>query len=184
MPALLPWIERTFDFSYPVEWYPDIVERFRGLPARVEDRVRLLPAAVLTRSDGHGWTIQEKIGHLLSLEPLFDGRIDDFLEGLPMLRAADMTNAGTHAAGYNRRPIGEVLAALRAARQHQAARLDGLGAAAFSRVSVHPRLKRPMRLVDAVCFCVLPRRLPHGEDGGTGPNFHVRLKPVTTGNHD
>ncbi len=152
MPALIPWTQRSFNFAYPVEWYPDIVERFRGLPARVEDRVRSLPAAALTRSDGKGWTILENIGHILSLEELFDGRIDDFLAGKPILRAADMSNASTTAAGYNSRPIGEVVGALRRARESQAAKLDSLGLSDFARVSVHPRLQVPMRLVDAVSF--------------------------------
>ena len=28
--AKLPWVERTFTFDFPVEIYPDVVERFRG----------------------------------------------------------------------------------------------------------------------------------------------------------
>src|SRR6185295_5036408 len=52
-----PWIERKFTFDFPVGKHPDIVERFRGLPARVEERVRGLTAAQLTWNDG-GWSIQ------------------------------------------------------------------------------------------------------------------------------
>lgn len=149
--ARVPWFERTFSFEYPVGVYPDVVERFRGAPARVEERVRGLPPAVLTRSDG-GWSIQENIGHLLDLETLFNGRIEDFLSGAPTLRAADLTNRATHEAGHNRREIGEITRAFRREREAAAARLDGLQEADFARVSVHPRLKVPMRLVDAVSF--------------------------------
>ena len=151
MPAKLPWIQRSFTFDVPVEIYPDVVERFRGTPARVEDRVRGLSRAALTRSDG-GWSIQENVGHLLDLEAVFGGRIDDFLAGKAVLRAADITNRVTNEARHNEREIGELLGAFRREREGQAARLEGLSAGEFSRVSEHPRLKQKMRLVDAVAF--------------------------------
>jgi uncharacterized damage-inducible protein DinB len=148
---LWPWIERRFTFDFPVGKYPDLVERMRGLPARAEDRVRGLTRKQLTWSDG-GWSIQANLGHLLSLEALFDGRIEDFLAGKPELRAADMENRATHEARYDEREVGSILVELRAARMRQVARLAELKEADFARVSVHPRLKQPLRLVDAVCF--------------------------------
>ncbi len=148
---LWPWIERRFSFDFPVSKYPDLVERMRGLPARAEDRARALTPQQLTWSDG-GWSIQANIGHILSLEPLFDGRIEDFLAGKPELRAADMENRSTHDARYDERDIADILADLRAARTRQVARLHQLAEADFARVSIHPRLKQPLRLVDAVCF--------------------------------
>lgn len=147
-----PWIERRFTFDFPVTKHPDIVERFRGLPARVEDRVRGLTRDQLTRSDGKGWSIQENIGHLLALEALFDARLDDYAAGKPELRAADMRNLATRRANYNAREIGEITSELRAARLSQVAKLEHLTEPDFARVSIHPRLKMPMRLVDAVCF--------------------------------
>lgn len=149
--AKLPWIERTFSFPDPVGTSPDVLERFRGTPARVEDRVRGLSRQALTRSDG-GWSIQQNIGHLLDLEPLWGARVDDFLAGKPALRAADMTNAATHLAAHNGREIAELLAAFRRERQRHTARLESLGEADFARTATHPRLNIPMRLVDAVTF--------------------------------
>lgn len=150
--AKWPWIERRFSFDYPVTKWPDVVERFRGLPARVEDRVRGLSRERLTRSDGRGWSIQENIGHLLALEELFDGRLDDFAAGKAELRAADMQNIATQQANYNAQEIGVIAAALREARMSQWEKLMRLREEDFARVAVHPRLKMPMRLVDAVCF--------------------------------
>lgn len=149
--AKWPWIERTFTFQYPIEKHPDIIERFAGLPARAEDRTRGLSRERLVWSDGK-WSILENIGHLLSLEELFDGRIDDYLAGRERLRAADMTNLATRQAAYNQRDIGEVLSSLRAARAAQWRRLIALDASDLARVAVHPRLGVPMRLIDAVCF--------------------------------
>jgi uncharacterized damage-inducible protein DinB len=147
----IPWVERTFSFDFPVGIYPEVVERYRGTPARIEEKVRGLAAGVLARADG-GWSIQENIGHLLDLEPIFTGRFDDFLAGAATLRPADITNRATHEARHNERQVGEILRAFRAAREAAAARLDGLSESDFARVSLHPRLKTPMRLVDAVAF--------------------------------
>lgn len=147
----MPWVERTFTFDFPVSLYPDVVERFRGTPARLEEKVRGLGRDVLTRSDG-GWSIQENVGHLLDLEGIFNGRIEDFLNGLPELRPADITNRATHEAKHNERDINDLLRRFRAERERAAARLDGLSEADFARVSVHPRLKTKMRLVDGVAF--------------------------------
>src|SRR5688572_6826400 len=152
MPHPLPWIQRTFQFTDPVEIYPDVIERFRGAPARIEDRLRGLTREVLIGTDGRGWSIQENIGHLLDLEPLLDGRIDDFLAGKALLRAADMTNLATRQARHNGREIGDLLGAFRAAREHIVARLESLSSAQFALVAEHPRLKQRMRLIDAVSF--------------------------------
>ena len=151
MASLLPWVERKFAFEFDVRTYPDVVERFRGTPARIEERVRGLSREVLTRSDG-GWSIQQNVGHLLDLEPLWDGRLEDFLAGKPVLRAADMSNQATNQARHNDRDIAGLLRAFRVHREGQAARLDQLTLADFGRVAEHPRLKQPLRLVDAVAF--------------------------------
>lgn len=155
--AKWPWIERTFTFDFPAKKHPDIVERFAGLPARIDERVRGLTRAQLTWTDtpgpdAKGWSIQENIGHLIQLEAIFGGRIEDFLAGLPELRPADITNQATHRAKYNEHDINAMTAELRTTREAQVRRLRALSDTDFARVSVHPRLKVPMRLVDAVCF--------------------------------
>jgi uncharacterized damage-inducible protein DinB len=151
MPAKWPWIERRFTFDFPVGKYPDILERFRGTPVRIEERVRGVDRAALVYSDG-GWTILQNIGHLLDLEPLWEGRVDDFLAGQAELRAADLTNRRTHEAKHNEREIGELLGAFRRAREAAAERTGSLRDADWARTSVHPRLKVPMRMVDALAF--------------------------------
>jgi uncharacterized damage-inducible protein DinB len=152
--ARLPWVQRSFVFEFPVETWPEVVERFRGTSARIEDKVRGLSREVLTASDG-GWSIQENVGHLLELEGVFGRRIGDFLAGKALLSAADITNKATHEARYNERAIGDLVRAFREEREAQAATLDRLSDADFARVSEHPRLKQKMRLVDAVTFVCL-----------------------------
>jgi hypothetical protein len=31
------WFERRFEFSFPVEWLPNLCARLRGTPARLEE---------------------------------------------------------------------------------------------------------------------------------------------------
>ena len=108
----IPWVDRTFDFDFSADLYPELVERLRGTPARIEDRIRALPPAALARKPEQGWSIQENIGHLINVEGLFAGRLDDYFAGLDQLRPADMTNRSTHDAHYNDRPIEQILKAL------------------------------------------------------------------------
>jgi hypothetical protein len=152
MPNRVPWTERSFNFNFPADLYPEIIERLRGTPARAEEIARSLPAAVLTRREGDAWSIQENIGHLADLEALFTGRLDDYDAGTETLRPADMTNRKTHEANHNARPIESVLSDLRARRGHLVARLESLAPEDFARSAMHPRLRQPMRVVDTMLF--------------------------------
>jgi uncharacterized damage-inducible protein DinB len=150
--ARIQWTDRKFDFNFPAELYPELIERLRGTPARVEDRIRGLPSAALMQRDGDRWSIQENIGHLLDLEELFTGRLDDFDRGLPALRAADMTNRKTHEASHNERNIDDLLKAFRSTRAKMIDRLERSDSAYFSRTALHPRLNKPMRVTDMLYF--------------------------------
>ncbi|MBL8764980.1 MAG: DinB family protein [Phycisphaerae bacterium] len=153
MAAKWPWIERTFTFDFPVGKWPDVLERYRGAPARVDEKLLACPLACARwREARGGWTILENIGHLVELEALWEGRLDDYLAGAPVLRAADMRNRATRDAGYNDRDAAELAGAFRAARRRLVARLGTLAEHEWSRVARHPRLNVPMRLVDAVAF--------------------------------
>lgn len=146
------WTDRHFQFDLPESLFPIVVERLRGTPARIEDKVRRLSPAVLTRRDGDAWSLQEHVGHLLDLDELHTGRLDDFLAGLPVLRAADMTNRKTWEADHNRRPIEELLADFRAERERFVARLDAWDESLLSLTALHPRLNQPMRVLDMAFF--------------------------------
>jgi uncharacterized damage-inducible protein DinB len=146
------WFDRRFAFDLPEDLFPVVVERLRGTPARIEDKVRDLSPAVLTRREGGAWSIQEHLGHLLDLDGLHDGRLDDFLAGATILRAADLTNRKTHEAGYNQRPLADLLQAFRRERERFVARLDAWDEGLISRTALHPRLNQPMRVIDMALF--------------------------------
>src|SRR5947209_4946399 len=102
MSGRIPWFERTFDFEYPWELYPEIIERVRGTPVRGIALVAGLPQQALAQRVGERWSIQENIAHLADLdEALFLPRIEEFERGEATLRAADVTNAMTNSAGHN-----------------------------------------------------------------------------------
>ena len=99
------WFDRTFDLGLPVDVFPSVVERLRGTPARLEERLRSLPPEVLTRRPEDRWSIQENAGHLLDLERLWLGRLEDVLSGAEELRSVDLSNRATDEADFNARPI-------------------------------------------------------------------------------
>ena|SRR5690349_15166540 len=148
----LRWTDRRFTFDLPEALFPVVIERLRGTPARIEDKVRALSPEILTRRDEDAWSLQEHIGHLLDLDELHAGRLDDFLAGAPVLRAADMANRKTWEAAHNERPIADLLRDFRSEREHFVARLDAWDPALAGRTALHPRLNQPMRVIDMAFF--------------------------------
>ena len=148
----IKWTDRIFKFDFPAGIYPEMIERVRGTPARLEDRLRLVSTGLLIRRDGERWSMQENAGHLLDLEPLFAQRVDEYLAGAQHLPAADMSNRKTYEADHNSVPLDLILHGFREQRLQLADRLDALDEEVFSRQALHPRLNIQMRLVDMLFF--------------------------------
>ncbi|HEX8458926.1 MAG TPA: DinB family protein [Pyrinomonadaceae bacterium] len=146
------WFERKFTLDLPLSMYPNVLERVRGTPARLEDRLLELPREVLVRRDGDAWSIQEQAGHLLDLGTLDLGRLDDYEAALEHLRPADLGNRKTHEANHNAAAIKHLLAAFRTERAEFLRRLDSYDPDFIARTALHPRLQLPMRVLDFVYF--------------------------------
>lgn len=146
------WFERDFAFDLPAWMYPLVIERLRGTPARAEDLVAGLSPDVLTRRIGDRWSIQENIGHLLDLEPLWIGRVEDLREGKAYLREADLSNRKTHEANHHAHPMDALLRDFRDVRTAFVQQLDALDDDLIERTALHPRLQQPMRLLDLLFF--------------------------------
>lgn len=149
---LIKWTTRRFSFDQPVDVFPALIERVRGTPARIEEMIRQKNDKVLSYKPGDAWSIKEHIGHLSDLEELHEGRIDDFLEGVKTLRAADMENKKTYAAGHNTKTIEELVSNFRFARNIFVERLNSVNPDFLSQTSLHPRLNKPMRVLDMIHF--------------------------------
>jgi len=152
MSARIKWTERRFDFNFPAELYPEMIERLRGTPARLEERLALLTPEKLIRRDGDRWSMQENAGHLLDLEPLVLQRLDEYAAGAAALHPADMSNRKTYEADHNARPISEILKYFRDQRASIVSRSESFAPELFARAALHPRLNVPMRLVDMIYF--------------------------------
>jgi len=146
------WVERVFDFRMPVGVFPCVAERLRGTPARLEEMTRRLPAHALTARREGKWSIQEHAGHLLDLDELHEGRLEDYAAGLEVLRPADMTNRKTAEAGHNEARLEDLLAAFRAARLGFLRRLEEMTEDELAASALHPRLQVPMRVIDMAYF--------------------------------
>ncbi len=148
------WFARKFSFDQlPVWMYPNVVERLRGTPARLEDLTRSLPAEMLARRDGDKWSIQEQAGHLVDLEFLWTNRLDDYEAGRETLHAADLENRKTHEANHNAGKIDNILSTFRAERMAFVRRLDEYDEAFIQKTALHPRMQLQLRVLDS-CFFI------------------------------
>lgn len=146
------WFERSFDFTLPVERFPSLIERLRGTPARLEERTRALPVAVLTALHKDRWSVQENIGHLVDLEPLWLRRARQIFANESELAPTDLANRRTHEANHNARRLDDLLAEFRDLRGQFVALLLSADRATLERTALHPRLRTPLRLIDLMLF--------------------------------
>jgi uncharacterized damage-inducible protein DinB len=152
MVARLPWFERVFPTGLPAHLLPVVVGRLRGTAARIADRLTGVPSETLTRRTGGPWSIQENVGHLLDLEPLWLRRVNDLADGIGELAEADLTNRRTHEANHNAVALGDLLARFRAARGELVRRLETFPDDRLESPAVHPRLKASMNVTDLAYF--------------------------------
>jgi len=47
MSTRIKWTDRTFSFDFPAGIYPEMIERIRGTPARLEEHFASLPSELL-----------------------------------------------------------------------------------------------------------------------------------------
>jgi uncharacterized damage-inducible protein DinB len=152
MIAQTPWIERKFEFNYPVGLFPVIVERLRGTIPRLQEMIRNVDEKKLNYKPGEKWSVKEIIGHLSDLEDLWIGRIEDFLENKEVLRAADMTNTRTTESHHNETGTAELFVRFKNAREKLLNIVKDMDEETASRSALHPRLKQHMRLIDSLYF--------------------------------
>jgi uncharacterized damage-inducible protein DinB len=148
----LKWFERSFDFSSDQNIFPSIIERLRGTPARLDEKFKSIPADVLEIKADNTWSIKENIGHLIDLEPLWQGRLEDIMNGEIELRPTDLANRKTDEANHNAKSIEELLSVFRQIRTKTVAILEKLDEETIFKSALHPRLKTPMRTKDLFLF--------------------------------
>jgi uncharacterized damage-inducible protein DinB len=154
MTVRVPWLDRSFEFGFPLEQVEALMVRLESTPTRLREAVAGVPRDVLVRREDDAWSIQEHVGHLLDLEALHLGRLDDYDDGKDFLGAADLSNRRTDEAGHNDRPIAAILADFRRDRETLVRRLRAMHPERFGQTAIHPRLHIAMRIADMVLFAV------------------------------
>lgn len=146
------WFNRSFNFTSNQQVFPAVMERLWGTPARLEEKLRNAPENILTLTANNTWSIKENIGHLTDLEPLWQGRLQDILNGAELLRPTDLQNTQTQLANHNATPLPALLAAFRSVRQQTMQALATIDEATVFKHALHPRLLTPMRTIDLFVF--------------------------------
>jgi uncharacterized damage-inducible protein DinB len=146
------WFDRKFNFESKENIFPSILERLGGTPARLEEKLKGVSEDILTSSNDNKWTIKENIGHLIDLEPLWQGRLEDIINGEIELRPTDLQNNKTHLANHNARSLQELLSGFREIRTQTMTALRTIDGETVFKSALHPRLKTPMRTMDLFIF--------------------------------
>jgi uncharacterized damage-inducible protein DinB len=146
------WFDRKFDFSFDQNILPSIIERLEKTPLLLKIKMDEIPTEHLTIKRNGKWSIQENIGHLIDLEPIWQGRLEDILNNKEELRAADLENKKTDLAGHNEKDIHDLIDEFMNIRFLTIKKLRELTDNEAYKSSLHPRLKTPMRTMDLFLF--------------------------------
>ena len=148
----IPWFQRQFDFPAEQNIFPSIIERLEGTTLRLRHKIAQIPAAHFTPKPDDKWSIQEQVGHLIDLEPLWQGRLIDILQGVEIMREADLSNTKTDEAKHNENHMASLLDDFERVRGDTLQSLKQLQESDIFRHALHPRLRKPMRMMDLFLF--------------------------------
>jgi hypothetical protein len=87
----------------------ETVNLLRETPVALANMVKELDKSLLVAKPDSKWSIQEQVGHLLTIESLWIARVDDCVMEKPFLRPWNGTNADTDAGQFNLQGISQIL---------------------------------------------------------------------------
>jgi len=148
----IKWFDRKFKFPDEQNIFPSIIERLRGTSVRLVDKISKMKGVNVIAKVEDNWSIAENIGHLIDLEPLWQGRLEDILNNIKELRHADLENTKTNLANHNNKNIQDLLKEFSEIRDITVAKLETLNEKEIYKYALHPRLKTPMRMMDLFLF--------------------------------
>lgn len=146
------WFDKKFQFELSQDDYYRILKKLGENPEKISQLVSSLQEEILVKKPNNRWSIKENLGHLIDLEELHDGRIDDFIEGKEKLRPADLNNRKTDEANHNSMDISNLVNQFKIVRENFIKRMKNLDEKILMRSSIHPRLEQPMRPIDMAQF--------------------------------
>ena len=146
------WFDRKFNFTFEQNIFPSIIDRLEGTIVRLKYRVKNASPKILKNKPDGQWSVLENIGHLSDLEPLWQTRLQEILEGKEIMAAADLTNTKTNQAGHNKESLDDLVSKFVFLRNETLIQLQQLNDKEIYKSSLHPRLKTPMRIMDLFLF--------------------------------
>ncbi len=146
------WTAHVFNLGIDPGWAHNIMTRVQDTEIRLKHYCAPLTDAQLSHRPNGAWSIKEHIGHLIDLEPLHQGRLQQLAVLQPELTGADMSNAKTEAADHNAQSLEALLEEFRRVRTAFIREFKALPSASLQHAAQHPRLKVPMKPVDVLFF--------------------------------
>jgi uncharacterized damage-inducible protein DinB len=146
------WVDRKFNFGFDYLHYPEFIERLMATPSILETLIKPIPGDFLKIKENDKWSIQENVGHLITTDELFLGRLDEYESGAKSLSPADVSGSRTNDENYNATSIEDLSRIFRENRMEYVQRLERLDSNLFTKTAWHPRLKIEMRLCDMIYF--------------------------------
>lgn len=146
------WFDRKFDFNFGMDKYDNLFYRLQQTPVLFNQVLSILPEDVQILKPNEKWSIKENIGHLVVLEPLWRMRFKDIKEQKHEMSPADLDNRLTDEMSFNKHLLQGLLKTFSNERKKSLEFLKTLEQNDFTKTSIHPRLKQPMRIIDMMFF--------------------------------
>lgn len=144
----IEWFHRKFTFGLPEGMLPFCLERLEGTIARIREKVSQVPDEVLSNMLDGKWSVKQNIGHLAEVDEIALKRIDEIRTGQPVMSPAVFEPKQD----YNARSAEQVVEYFRRNRMANLDKYKSLVPEDFAHVSMHPRLKQQMSVVDLAWF--------------------------------
>ncbi len=144
------WFDRKFDFNLAASDYLEIRHRLHLTDKKLSYLVDVSEDCLNEKPDTK-WSVKEHVGHLCILEPLWRQRIIDINNCISTLTPADLENRATTEGNFNLKDISLLLQLFKLERTATLSLLDGMNDI-VSNTSLHPRLHKPMRIIDHLYF--------------------------------
>ncbi len=148
----IKWFERKFNFDFQQNIFPSIIDRLEGTMVRLKHRIDNISTENLKHKPDGSWSALEHVGHLSDLEPLWQARLQDMLDGKEIMKEADLQNTKTHQAEHNQKSVDVLLDEFFSLRNETLKALEQLTEKDIYKSALHPRLKTPMRVMDLFLF--------------------------------
>ncbi len=146
------WLDKTWNFERSVAQYKENLDFLGNSPASIRAIISGKSENELTSKPDGKWSINEHIGHLLTMESLWIARLDDFVLGKSILRPWNGTNSDTDAGEFNKQRSGKILEDFESIRFVHIGALQKLESKSTELKCFHERLQRDLNLADHVLF--------------------------------